>query len=115
MFAKKSDEKLNDIVREELSNARTYGQFYSSMHEGYAVLKEEIEETKEAVDSFKGLLHVFWLSVRGQKDKINRENYSDKEQMEIMYKRAMHVAKEATQVAAVCLKLKESIEAGVKE
>ena len=37
MFAKKSDEKLNDIVREELSNARTYGQFYSSMHEGYAV------------------------------------------------------------------------------
>lgn len=99
MFSEKTEKLINEAVVAERDNAMTkWGKTYHSIHEGYAVLKEEVEETEEKMEEEKYYLQLLWDEIKNDCDiKTNRI-------LEIK-KSAIHIAKEACQVAAVCDKI----------
>lgn len=99
------------IVRETVASIEKYGPNYASKHEAYSILKEEVEEAKEAMDKFRPTMHIFWKSVRGLAVD-NVQNYTDRKHIIYMKKLAIELAHEAVQIAAVCQKIIESIDAG---
>lgn len=72
-----------------------YGDGYHSTHEGYAVLREEIEEAKEKLDSVKTWHGKIWACIR---DNMDISEYKLKR----IESEAMDLAAEAVQIAAVC-------------
>ena len=91
-------DKLIALVGEELEAANAIYPPFRSTHEGYAVLLEEVEEVKEAldfVDFDRGLL---WEYIRQDAHDKAMRNAQDIE------KQAVHLAAEAIQVAAMARK-----------
>lgn len=110
MFNAKTDDLIEKTVHCEYETAvSNYGKYYASKHEAYALLKEEVEEAKEKMDSFRSLMHIFWLSVRGKKIEIV-PNYTDTKHIKVIRERALQTMKELAQVAAVCTKIEDSLE-----
>lgn len=71
----------------------------ASMHEGYAVLMEEVEEARDAMDRVKSITGWLWGSVK--------ENQIEdiKIYPAMIYENAVDMACEAIQVAAVCKRI----------
>ena len=100
MFAEQTEQKINEAVTLEIVNAcKTYGAEYHSLHEGYAVLLEEVEETEKELDYIKNHLAMIWDAV-----KVNDEN-EVKSNARIIALDAVNLAKEACQIAAVARKI----------
>ena len=100
MFAKTTQNLIEGAISSELENAvKVYGKEYHSLHEGYAVLKEELEEAdnnlKEALEINKEL----WEDVKADND---TEVKSDARRIAFY---AYYLAMEAVQVVAVCKKI----------
>lgn len=109
MIEQKTKDLIDEAVMEELNNAiNSHGTYFTSKHQLYAVLKEELEEVREILFKFKSFMHIFWLSVRG-KEITEVKHYTDKKHLEIMSNNARLIALEACQVAAVCEKAIDSI------
>lgn len=85
---------LQHLVNRELKEANKKYPLFSSDHEAYAVIKEEIEECEEDVQKMKMGLNCFWW-------KIKKDRKED-DLIIGMKKLAMHAAAEAIQVAAMC-------------
>ena len=86
---------INQAVCYELQAiTKKYGAHYASPHEGYAVLKEEVEEAEESLQLLKAKLSTIWLHV-----KIDYNNPDDICQAQ---QAAIALAEEAVQCAAVC-------------
>lgn len=116
---------LESVIQAELQRAKdAHGAIYHSPHEAYAVLREEIEEVAEALDMLKdraegkykegGGDNYLWVITRGYKGHMNfRDGLLN------MYKYIMfwakEIAAEAVQVAGVCQKAIESMDAWKKE
>jgi len=83
-----------DMAKEE------YGKKFSSMHEGYAVMLEEIEEAKAEMDSIMCDAHLRYLWESVKEDNIN--NAMDA--AHIIRTRAACLACEAIQVSAMATK-----------
>ena len=83
------------IIEKELKDARTKFEPMHSPHEGYATLKEEIEELQDELmfitESFKEL----WFFIK-KNDSVNTENI-----INIMKERRENLVAEAVQVAAM--------------
>ena len=60
MITKTTKELVTLACKEELRNAKSYGEFYNSPHEGYAITKEELEETKDNLNQVERLLEEIW-------------------------------------------------------
>ena len=104
MIAEKAEESINQAVAYELQNiVKNYGATYASEHEGYAVLLEEVEESKECLQSVEKILNELWKSVR-------KNVYAD-DTLWMIKQAAINMAQEAVQVAAVC----ERYEATIKD
>lgn len=89
------DEVLQ-LVKKEYDNAnKVYGPIHS-MHEGYAVLLEELEETEECIRYAKTNSNYMWSFIRA--NKLECTEY----QAECLMKNALNTACESIQVAAVC-------------
>ena len=71
-----------------------YGEGYHSMHEGYAVMLEEVEEAQEKLDSVKEWHGKIWACIR---DNMDISEYKLKR----IESEAMDLAAEAVQIAAV--------------
>ena len=100
MFDKKTETKINEAVTLEIANAvKTYGAVYHSLHEGYAVLLEEIEETEKDLDYIKNHLAMLWDAVKADSESEVKSN------ARIIALDAVELAKEAVQIAAVCRKI----------
>ena len=100
MFDKKTETKINEAVALEIVNAcKTYGSVYHSLHEGYAVLLEEIEETEKDLDYIKNHLAMLWDAVKADSESEVKTN------ARLMALDAVELAKEACQIAAVCRKI----------
>lgn len=86
---------INQAVCYELQAiTKKYGVHYASPHEGYAVLKEEVEEAEESMQLLKAKLSTIWQHV-----KIDYNNPDDICQAQ---QSAVALAEEAVQCAAVC-------------
>lgn len=100
-----SDIKIKDLIKEELIEANLSHPLFHSTHEAYAVIKEELEETGEALAECYDALDSIWrASIR--KDDYN---FYDND-LALLRNRAMHTAKEAIQVAAMAQKALDSME-----
>lgn len=77
---------------------------FNSMHEGYAVILEEVEEVKEEFELLKIVVDGIWNSIRRNNTKVAIEC------MESLKKRAVYLSCEAIQVAAMSEKFKDSFE-----
>lgn len=100
MFANMTETKINEAIQLEIDHAvKTYGKDYHSLHEGYAVLLEEVEETERELDYIKNHLSMIWDAV-----KVDNEN-EVKSNARIIGLDAIELAKEACQIAAVCKKI----------
>lgn len=85
---------IKALSREELLYANQKFPLFSSPHEGYAVIKEEIEEAVEESHGAAENLEVLWS--------IIRENGVGFESVGYIKERAIKAAAEFVQVAAMC-------------
>lgn len=86
--------KIQALADEELKEANKKYPEFSSDHEAYAVIKEEVEECKEDVQEMEMVLSYFWGKVK--------RNRSSNDLISGMKKIALEAAAEAIQVAAMC-------------
>lgn len=91
---------IEEAIRHELDVAKSkHGETFHSVHEAYAVLLEEIQETDEEMQRVKEYADAAWLRVR--------TDGPPEIWVERMQKHAKQMAMEAAQVAAVCRKWME--------
>lgn len=104
MIAGKASESIRQAVAYELQNIiKEHGAVYASEHEGYAVLKEEIEEAAEFLDDMNKDLAYIWALIR------NNHIWRGQEAIAETKKYAIELANEAVQCAAVCERFLETI------
>lgn len=75
---------------------------YHSLHEGYAVMLEEVEECQKELRDIEGLVADLWDATK--EDKVP----TAKLDVETIESAAVRLASEAIQVAAVARKIKET-------
>lgn len=98
MFSENAKTFVQGAIDAETNAAISkWGEKYSSLHEGYAVLKEEVDEARDEHILIRNNLYDFWGSVK--KGNANRKN------IEEVRAHAEQLALEAVQVAAVCNKI----------
>ena len=86
---------INQAVCYELQAiTKKYGVHYASSHEGYAVLKEEVEEAEECIQLLKDKLAEIWKNIK--------LNWNDSAVVYQAQQSAVALAEEAVQCAAVC-------------
>mgnify|MGYP003397169386 CR=1 FL=1 len=103
-FSPKTEKLVNDLIQAEYKNAcEKFGEKYNSLHEGYAVLLEEVEEVKEQTRKLR-LIKVIWNEI---KDNNKNKLYKLLDLMEIGVVCAI---KELAQVGAVLMKIKNTLE-----
>lgn len=100
MFDEHTEQKINEAVIYELSNAcKTYGKTYNSLHEGYAVLLEEKEEAEKELNYINNHLAMLWDNVKTDDTELAKAN------ARLIAYDAIQLAKEAVQIAAVARKV----------
>lgn len=63
-FAVETDKLVNELIHAEYKNAcEKFGEKYNSLHEGYAVLLEEVEEVKEQHKKLR-LIKTLWNEIK---------------------------------------------------
>lgn len=92
---------VNELVFKELNSANEKFPLFTSEHQGYAVIKEEIEEV---MDGMNLLLEIFANAWAGIK-----KNEPAFEQVRAVKEVAKNIATEAIQVPAMCEKYNMSL------
>ena len=87
------------LVDKELAAANERFPQFHSAHEGYAVIREELEETEEKVEMSKKYLKFLWDSIK--------MDGKTKWAVEYMKELSINAACEAIQTAAMCEKFLE--------
>lgn len=82
---------------------------FQSDHEGYAVLKEEVEEAETDLMDIKDILSVLWRYIK------RNVEVPKKQQAELVKMCAIELAVEAIQVAAMAQKFMDSRKEREKE
>ena len=93
------ENQVRELVAVELAAANERFPQFHSQHEGYAVILEEVEETREQLDAVDRYLSYLWDMVKC--------DCAAREQVEYMERFAINAACEAIQVAAMCQKFLE--------
>lgn len=90
-----------DITIVALAEANNkYSSVFNSTHEGYAVLKEELEECEEALTLFQKKIGLLWNMVKEDADWLHFS-----EQLSEMQQNAYALITEATHTSAMVMKL----------
>ena len=95
------EKEVEILTFKELNSANDRFPLFRSPHEGYAVIKEEIEEV---MDGMNGMLEIFsnaWSAIKKNEDATV--------QMKMVGTLAQNIAVEAIQVAAMCDKFNMSL------
>lgn len=93
-------EKVKVLAVEELKNANTKFPMFRSTHEGYAIIKEEIEESEEELDWINSWFKQSWMLIKQNKNVID--------EMVAIKQHAINLAAESIQVAAMAQKFIDS-------
>jgi hypothetical protein len=92
-----------ELVRSyEIGNSR-----FNSTHEGYAVMKEEIEETQDEAKKLVSQSEILWSAIKQDKHDFAECTARD------IYETALAAAYEAVQAAAMARKCLDSLGRGV--
>lgn len=99
----KKDVTINKLIKTELEDANSKFPLFSSSHEAYSVLLEEVEESVEALDAIAIEMQVLWGSIRANQYQAQQYCISK------IYEKTLNLIEEALQVAAMCEKYKMSL------
>lgn len=90
-------EKIQALAAEELADANTkHPPTFNSMHEAYAVLKEELEEAAEELEMCRERLDMLWLCVKNDDSLLTNKNLG------YIKAYAVRAVQEFVQVVAMC-------------
>lgn len=104
-FAQKTEKLVEDLVQAEYQNACTqFGEKYNSLHEGYAVLLEEVEEADKEMSFIKDELCRLWTFIKGTRI----EGWIETSVKDLI-KENENAMKELAQVGAVLKKIRNTI------
>lgn len=95
-------EDIEKLVQKELAAANEKFPLFASNHEGYAVIKEEIEEAEECIYNVSVALKEVW--------KNTKSNFGIDYNVEALKSEAINGAIELIQVAAMAQKFIDSAE-----
>lgn len=105
-FAKENNELISALIRAEKDNAvKNWGSKYHSLHEGYAILKEEVEEAQMEEAQLRAFLESFWDHIRYNNKDTGKVRYA----VNNIEKYAKKAIAELTQVCAVCEKIRDGL------
>lgn len=108
MFAEQNFNLISQAVENEHKKmCSTYGDKYHSEHEGYAVLKEEIEEAGEEIIIINDFFSRLWTNIKKNEHFVC--------ELKGIKGRAEYLAHEAFQVSAVCQKFLNTLQGESKE
>ena len=92
---------LNQAVECEVKNIKeVYGRQYASLHEGYAVLLEEVEEAESELERVKEELAELWTCIK------QNDNKGASEALRRIQTHAYFMLTETTQINAVTQKFR---------
>ena len=98
-------EAVKFMVDKELENSnKKFDSTFHTTHEGYAIIKEEVEEAEEELEVVNAHLKDLWWNVR--KNKID----CSISPVKCLKQKAVNLAAESIQVAAMCQKFIDSFE-----
>lgn len=64
-FSPETEKLVNELIQAEYKNAcEKFGKKYHSLHEGYAVLLEEVEEAENELNRLKSKYQTLWKGVK---------------------------------------------------
>ncbi len=70
-FSEQTESKVQELIQAEYKNACVnWGEKYNSLHEGYAVLLEEIEESKQDFSDVETHIKYIWENIKGFENSI---------------------------------------------
>ena len=102
MFAPETEKLVEQLIQAEYINAcEKFGEKYNSLHEGYAILLEEVEEVKSEVEKLSANLDVLWRKIKSNDTDIKYLSHH-------MCSNACNVILESVQVGAVLQKIKNT-------
>lgn len=109
-FSEQTEKLTQDLIQAEYLNAcEKWGDKYNSLHEGYAVLLEEVEEVKSEFDKLVINTEWIWKDIK----KFNNSIYDRNELICLCKKATDHTydtISELAQVGAVLMKIKNTLE-----
>ena len=109
MSYKRTLRGVDFLIGNELDLARDeHGETFASMHEGAAVLYEELEEAKDELIEARSFCRLLWEAVKEDNAKEART------MAEEIASHAERLACEAIQVAAMALKFVDTVEEAEK-
>jgi hypothetical protein len=94
---------LDSIIQQEYSSAKLKFPTFASGHEGYAVIKEELEEAADELRFLENQLDILWMHVK------ENNSYQQEIATNSLIKFSRRLAQEAIQVSAMCLRFKEDV------
>lgn len=95
-------EEIMEAAIQELNRANERFPLFASKHEGYAVIKEKLEETSEELEMLQDLIETIWEHVRGKQDRSI--------EIDTITKQAINTACAATQTATMLMKYSMSLQ-----
>lgn len=104
-FSAETENLVEQLIQVEYKNAcKIWGDKYHSLHEGYAILYEEVEEAKFEIDRIDALLRTIWQEVKKSQFQIYMKDDLSKLN-QVIYSSI----KELAQVGAVLMKICNTI------
>lgn len=97
--------EIVDAANNELNRANAKFPLFSSEHEGYSVAREELEESKEALDELEASMGCLWDHVRGKETPCFLKETTRPISIADI---ALNLACEAVQTAAMLMKYEMS-------
>jgi hypothetical protein len=94
------------LIYNELISVRKKFKPINSGHEGYAIIKEEIEELQENIIDIEYRTVELWENVKNNKTELQLDSINK------MYKTTIEIIKETIQVAAMCKRFEKDL--GIK-
>lgn len=89
------NEIIESLIQTELQKAESKFKPINSSHEGYSIIKEEVEELEYELTQIKSCNDYLWQSI-----KVNNTE-EQREFVDYIYKHSINTIKEAIQVATM--------------
>ena len=103
-FSPETEKLVEQLIQAEYETAcEDWGEKYNSLHEAYAILKEEIEEVIEEIKNIEINIHNVWRAIKENAIVIAKD-----ECLHMRYSTIMSI-KELAQVGAVLQKIQNTI------
>jgi len=94
---------IETMILSELDEAEKKFKPFNSGHEGYAIIKEEVEELEEKVERLNEYLEELWKSIKNNNNCFTNNNFLNLKGFSI------EAIKEAIQVAAMCKRFQKDL------